>query len=154
MFCSAPHESKETQNAGFTLIELMLVIAIVGILVTLALPSYQHYTRKAHYAEVVQAAAPLKVAVEQCYQTTGGLKTCRSGQTGIPEQITLPTGGLVHQTAVQAHGKIVITPYARDGILPKDTYILRPTIIHETLRWETSGGGVLSGYVRSVHHNE
>lgn len=135
-------------ESAFTLIELMLVIAIVGILVTIALPSYQHYTRKAHYAELVQAAAPLKVAVEQCYQLTGSLNACHAGEQGIPDKITLAHGSLVHTTQVKQSGVILISPWERYGIHPSDTYILTPHIVDETLRWSTSGGGRKSGYVQ------
>ena len=70
---------------GFTLIELMIVVAIVAILAAIALPAYQSYTGKAKFAEVISATGPVKSAVELCNQTTGAMTNClKQGEYGIP----------------------------------------------------------------------
>ena len=67
------------KQKGFTLIELMIVIAIIAILATIALPAYQTCTNKAKFSEVVTTTTSVKSAIDICYQTTGQLATCISG---------------------------------------------------------------------------
>ena len=66
---------KQNQN-GFTLIELMIVIAIIGILAAIALPAYQQYTQKAKFGGVVAGVGAVKSAVELCHQTKGSAFDC------------------------------------------------------------------------------
>lgn len=134
---------------GFTLIELIVVIAIIAILMSIAIPSYRSYTRRAHYLEIVQAAGPYKIGVEECYQINGSLKGCKAGNGEIPPSITKGRGaGLIESVHVYKEGQIIITPRQKYGIESKDTYILTPTIKSGILIWTSSGGGVSKGYAK------
>ena len=79
---------------GFTLIELMIVVAIIGILAAVALPAYSNYTAKAKYSEVVMAISPVKTALSLCAQTGDCSSNGSFGSTsGSGIKISIDNGG-------------------------------------------------------------
>ncbi|MFI3155494.1 MAG: prepilin-type N-terminal cleavage/methylation domain-containing protein [Methylococcaceae bacterium] len=132
---------------GFTLIELMIVVAIIGILAAVAIPAYQSYTLKAKFAEVVNAASPYKLGVELCAQngncSSNGAFTAFTVVAGVPAaddasvaaelpEVTSSTTYMAPAGfAVSTAGStvtIVLTPTETGGILATDTYTLTGTL--------------------------
>lgn len=131
--------SVKSRIQGFTLIELMIVVAIVGILATIAIPSYQNYTNRAKFSEVVTAVAPTKLGIELCAHETGTLIDCKAGKSGVPEapeKTKYMDSVTITSTSDTA---VVITATASKLIPTSPTYILTGTLANGVIKWEKSG---------------
>ena len=140
------------KQSGFTLIELMIVVAIVAILAAIAMPAYQTYTNKARFTEVIAATGPYKTAVELCVQTQGlpdstagaiDVTCSTNGQNGIPTAKVADAAGEGHVGIVSVEaGTGIITATATDINTPTDitnpglaVYAITPTVTNGKVSW-------------------
>ena len=128
-----------TAQKGFTLIELMIVIAIIGILAAIAIPAYQDYIARSQMTEALNLSAGQKTAVAETYGQTGQWTGISSGSNGIPAANTI-TGKYVSGVAV-ADGKITATMETAGkvskGITGKKL-VLSPTDSTGSVKWDCS----------------
>lgn len=109
---------------GFTLIELMIVVAIIGILAAVALPAYQDYTKKAKMSEVVLAASACRTVVTEIYQS--GSASSAPGANGWGCESASATSKYVGSIATTANGRVSVTIAGIDGTVNGQTVVLSP----------------------------
>ncbi len=134
-------------NRGFTLLELLIAIAIVAILAAVAIPAYLNYLAKAHLSELMTGADRYKASVAECLDINRGTATnCDGGSGGIPANITSGPGNV--STITISDGVITAVPRVQNGLIATDTYILTPTWSNSGTTWAVSGGACSKAYVK------
>ena len=128
-------------NSGFTLIELMIVVAIIGILAAIAIPQYQNYVARAQVAEGLSLVAPIKLAITEYFIVNGDYPTgpdlaSRHTLLGISTTATSFAGTYVSQIKVMTQGKVEIVFSAEaNKLIAKKSFYMIPEDEEGSVHW-------------------
>ncbi|QJE00433.1 prepilin-type N-terminal cleavage/methylation domain-containing protein [Massilia forsythiae] len=131
----APKIVKKAE-AGFTLIELMIVVAIIGILAAVAIPAYSDYTAKAKAANALSAADPYKTAVAMCGQEAGSVAKCDTTDNPALFPATFTATKEVSAVKVEANGVITLTLADIGKNTSGTNVVFTPTIGDSAVTWK------------------
>jgi len=129
-------------QSGFTLVELMVVVAIVAILATVAIPQYTDYTQRTKLAGAVSAAAAWKTAISLCIQDRGN---ATDGSCGVPGNNGVPAdvNGINYASSITTtgNGVVTITSTGVDDLKKPLIINMTPALNGSALKWTLSGNG-------------
>jgi type IV pilus assembly protein PilA len=145
----------KTMQKGFTLIELMIVVAIIAILAAIAIPAYQNYLIRAQVSEGPTLMSAGQTAVAEFYSNKGTLPP-NAASAGIPSAASI-SGTYVSQVAVSTGGVLTATfsstaPQKANAKITGDTLILSPITTAGSVKWICKPGTTPNSYLPTTCH--
>ncbi|MBL8289299.1 MAG: pilin [Rubrivivax sp.] len=132
---------KRRVQQGFTLIELMIVVAIIGILAAVALPAYRDYSVRAKVSELILAASAAKTSIAEYANTSGALP---------PNGYQLDSQTSPYVASIGWDGaKVTVTATAKEPAISGGTLFLNATLASGQVNWTCTGGTIAAKYLPS-----
>ena len=149
--------STQKMQKGFTLIELMIVVAIIGILAAVALPAYQDYTKRAKLSEVILAASGCRTSITEVYQSNSANSLPTAGNWGC--ESSTATSKYVASVATDQYGGVVVTVQGIDpanidtktvSLVPVGSAGAAPTALLPLYKWVCGNPAAINGVATSI----
>jgi type IV pilus assembly protein PilA len=141
---------KRRVQAGFTLIELMIVVAIIGILAAVALPAYRDYTVRAKVSELVLAASAAKTTIAEYVNTSGVMPDTAS--VSIDSQLSKYVASVTYTGTSASNGYVEVTATAAEPAINGAKLQLVGVAANGQVVWTcqtAASGGILAKYLPS-----